>query len=52
MATHYEMVYRHHAGNFAAVKKSLDKGVIYYCLVHQRAPAHPQVPPFLANAVE
>ena len=49
LPTHYEMIYRHHAGNFAAVKKSLDKGVVYYCLVHQRAPAHPQVPPFDAK---
>ena len=49
LATHYEWTYRTHAGNFAATKKMLDDTITYYVIVHHRAPAHAQVPPFKAS---
>ena len=46
-----EWVYRTQMGNFAGIKKLLDKGVIYYCIVHHHAPAHAQAPPFSAKVM-
>ena len=51
LETHYEWVYRNQVGNFAGIKASLDKGVLYFLLVHHRAPSHAACPPFAAKVL-
>ena len=49
LATHYEFVSFFQISNYSALKKMLDKEVVYYCILYQYAPEGKQSPLFVAK---
>ena len=45
LETHYEWAAFTQQGSFSAIKRLLAEDVVYYCITHNRAPAHAQVAP-------